>query len=209
MKKIYDISVTLGLENITYPGDTPFTRDWDLRMANADACNLSRLALSAHSGTHMDFPLHFIDGGKSAVDYPVDRFIMPAQVIEIADRERITAKELAAAGIRKRHALLFKTRNSREGLIVSGKYTPDFVALDPDACELIIANGSPMVGIDYITIEKSADGSHPVHQSLLGHDIFILESINLAHIKPGIYSLSCLPLRIHGCEGSPVRAVLQ
>ncbi|MBN1411768.1 MAG: cyclase family protein [Spirochaetales bacterium] len=208
MKTYYDISVTLGRENITFPGDMPFSRGWDLKMEDGGKCNLSHISLSIHAGTHLDFPFHFIPGGKTAEEYAPERFIMPAQVVEIMDENLVTMKELSGRKIKKNHAVLLKTRNSREGLIVSGKYATDFVSLEEEAGRFLIDNDALLVGIDYITVEKSVGGKHPVHEALLGNNIFIMESINLKHVPPGTYTLICLPLKIAGSEGSPVRAVL-
>ncbi len=55
---VYDISVSLGTESITFPGDTPYSRDLTLTIEDSGICNASRLVLSAHSGTHVEAPLH-------------------------------------------------------------------------------------------------------------------------------------------------------
>jgi arylformamidase len=57
---IYDISVLLGEESIDYPGDTPYSRERLSTLQNGGSFELSKLQLSAHSGTHIDAPAHFI-----------------------------------------------------------------------------------------------------------------------------------------------------
>jgi arylformamidase len=65
-----------------------------------------------------------------------------------------------------------------------------------------------MVGIDCASIERYGSEGDPVHRRLLENDLLILEGLDLGGVPPGRYCLSCLPLRIKGCEASPVRAVL-
>ena len=47
-----------------YPGDTSPSRRRVQSIGKGDACNLTDLTLCAHNGTHLDAPLHFIEGGK-------------------------------------------------------------------------------------------------------------------------------------------------
>ena len=129
---IHDISVTLGTESIDYPGDTAYSRN--LIMNSGDSfCNLSRLEMSCHSGTHLDVPFHFYADGKTLDDFQVTDFIKRVHVIEIMDPDRITASEVDWSLISPGEGVLFKTRNSREGLVKFGKFVSDFVYLSPDA----------------------------------------------------------------------------
>ena len=203
-RKIYDISVTLGLESITYPGDEPFRRE--VMRSIEEGAEVSRLIMSSHSGTHMDASAHFIKGGKRIHEYNIERFILPARVIEIKDPKEIKLEELEKSSIPENKALLFKTRNSMEGISRNGKFTKNFVHLSEEAADYCVKRNIPLVGIDYITIEKV--GSNTVHKKLLGNDIIILEGINLKNVPQGEYLLVCLPLKIMDGEGSPVRAIL-
>ena len=89
-----------------------------------------------------------------------------------------------------------------------GLFSESFVYLSPQAAEVCGKKKLGLVGIDYVTIDKFGETSSPAHHKLLGNDILILEAINLKDVPPGKYTLLCLPLKIKGCEGSPVRAVL-
>ena len=94
MEKIYDISVRLGDESINYPGDTPYSRELIQNIKDGGICDLSKLVMSAHSGTHIDAPAHFIQGGKTLDQYELRDFILPAQVIEIRDKLSVRPTEL-------------------------------------------------------------------------------------------------------------------
>lgn len=205
-KKIFDISIILGKESITYPGDEPFFRE--VMKSIESGVEVSRLSMSSHSGTHVDAPAHFIKGGKRIDEIEIERFILPAKVVEIADPFEIRIEELEKCSVMKDQALLFKTRNSVEGISRNGVFTKDFVHLTEEAAEYCVEKKVPLIGIDYITIEKAGNEGNPVHKRLLENDVIILEGIDLKNVPSGDYVLVCLPLKIWKGEGAPVRAVL-
>lgn len=205
---IYDISVTLGEEAIPFPGDPPFSRQMLVTIEESGVCSVSKLEMSAHSGTHIDMPAHFISGGKTLDDYPAGAFIRPARVISISDPVSVKAADIDGIDIAPEEALLFKTANSATGRCKSGIYSKDFVYISPEAAMACIEKNVGLVGLDYITVEKHGDDTHPAHLKLLGNGILLLEGVNLKEVPPGQYTLICLPLKIIGGEASPVRAVL-
>jgi len=205
---IYDISVWLGAGSIDYPGNAPFSREL-IELPKDSAINeSSRLVMSVHSGTHLDFPAHFIPGGKHIDDYPAQRFILPAQVVGIKDKEAVRPSELENLDIKPGDALLFKTDNSISGRCVSGVFCESFVYMSPEAADFCVDKKVSLVGLDYLTVDRYGDKGSPIHYKLLGNDILILESINLKEVPPGRYTLFCPPLKVKGAEGSPARAIL-
>lgn len=206
-KKVYDISVELGTESIDYPGDTAYSRN--LIMNSGDSfCNLSRLEMSCHSGTHLDVPYHFYSNGKKLDEFSVIDFIKRVQVIEISNPVEVSAEDVNWDQIMPGEGVLFKTRNSREGLVKSGEFVSDFVYLSPDAAKKVSECGASLVGIDYISIEKFGVEHFHSHLEVLGKDVIVLEAINLAEVPEGSYTLMCLPLKLKGADASPVRAIL-
>ena len=170
--------------------------------------NLSKLEMSLHAGTHLDFPRHFIPDSKSSENFSVREFILPAHVVSIESATAIEKAELQELKTRPGDAILFKTENSSSGRSVSGIYSKKYVYMEIDAARCCVKKGIKLVGIDYITIEKQGDGTHPVHKTLLENEIMILEGINLKDVPNGRYTLICLPLKLKGAEGSPARAIL-
>jgi arylformamidase len=207
-REVYDITVSLGTESIDYPDTTPYSREETRRIKAGDMCNLSKLVMSAHSGTHVDTPAHFIRDGKNLDEYPVEKWILPAQVVSIADRKAIQPAELENLDIEPGAALLFKTTNSTSGQGISGVFSEDFVYLSPESADLCVEKKVGLVGIDYNTIEGWENESFETHHKILGNGILILEGINLKEVSPGSYTLFCLPLKLKGAEGAPARAIL-
>jgi arylformamidase len=204
---VYDISVLLGEENITFPGDVPYSRETAFSITAGDYCNLSNLILCAHSGTHIDAPAHFIEGAKTIEEFPVERFILPCCVVNIEGEGPVKSEDLKGIDIHKGHALLFRTQNSLCGLSRGGTFSETHVYLSEDAAAFCVELGVSLVGIDYISVDKYGEDS-PIHRMLLDNDVLILEGIDLKPIPAGRYMLIALPLRIKGAEGAPARAIL-
>lgn len=205
--KIYDISVRLGDESIVYPGDPAFVREVVCSIAESGICEVSKLTMSAHSGTHIDTPSHFGESGKRLDDFPPDTFIVPALLIEVAGSE-ITPERLKGNDIRPDEALLFKTANSRSGRCCSGQYSTDYVYLTEAGAAYCVQKAVRLVGIDYITVEQPNKDDFPAHHILLKNEVLILEGLNLREVPAGRYTLIALPLKIKEGEASPVRAIL-
>jgi len=205
---VYDISILLGDEAIDYPRTPPYSRELVYKIKDGKPFDLSKLVMCAHSGTHLDAPSHFILNGKNIDDYPAQRFILPAQVISIEDKEAVRPSELENLDIKPGDAILFKTDNSVSGRCTSGVFSQSFVYMSSEAADFCIEKKVSLVGIDYNAIDKYGDKDLPVHYKLLGNDILILEGINLKEVPPGRYTLFCPPLKIKGAEGSPARAIL-
>jgi arylformamidase len=207
-KKLFDISVCLGRESITYPGDPEFERELLGQINEENQYELSRLNLSSHSGTHIDAPAHFIKGGKRIHELAVEDFLLTAHVVEIKNHKAITSAEIQNTNCNPGEALLFKTDNSKKDKITSGVFSADYVYLTPEAAKFCVSRKVKLVGIDYITIDKPGSEQFESHKILLTQGIIILESINLQAVPQGIYTLLCLPLKIYQGEAAPVRAVL-
>jgi len=130
-------------------------------------------------------------------------------VIQIDTADTITAKDLENAGVpcgTKR--LLIRTRNSKFWELPNEPFHPEFVALSKDAAEWVVGQGIKLVGIDYLAIQKYKNSESRVHEILFEANVVIVEGLKLSEVESGAYSLSCLPLLILGCDGSPARAIL-
>jgi arylformamidase len=208
IKSVQDITITLGKEAADWPGNPPYQRRLITRMKDGDSFDTSLLTMTTHVGTHIDTPAHYIENGKNLDSYPIERWIVPAQVVSIKDEESIKESELLQLDIEPGDALLFKTANSDNPRLRNGVFSDKYVYMSVEAAEFCVSKKIGLVGIDYNSIDRYVEGGSPVHDILLSHDILILECINLKGIAPGRYTLFCLPMKIAGAEGAPARAVL-
>ena len=206
-----DVSVPLRNGMVVWPGDIEVEIEQSHSMQRGDAVNNSSIRMGAHTGTHMDAPLHFIAKGKSIDQLPFDVSIGPARVIEITDKVSIKAEELKQHNIKHGERILFKTRNSPR-CWQSDTFVNDFVYITRGAAQLLADVGVRLIGIDYLSVgsQLDSDKSTPdTHQILLGAEIWLIEGMNLSAISSGNYNLICLPLKLMNSEGSPVRVILQ
>jgi arylformamidase len=206
---IIDISVPLRNQMPTWPGSPGFNLIRWQSIENGDPVNNSSLVCDVHIGTHIDAPSHFFPSGITIDQLPIEVLIGPAFVVYMPHLEVITAKDLNILGIPDETTrLLFHTDNSKLWRNEIKEFYKDFVALTSDAARWIVQRGIRLVGIDYLSVQRYADGPE-THRILLRNNVIIVEGLNLDEVNSGFYELICLPLRIMGAEGSPARAVLR
>ena len=193
-----------------YEGDAPMKFDFLKDMRKGDPLTLSVLSLGAHSGTHIDAPMHFIAGGAPIDQVPLEPLMGSARVIEIPDGvQAIDAAELNKHEWRSAKRILFRTRSSLRGWMDSPEFHKDFAFIAPDAAQLLADAGVALVGVDYISAEQFGAPAPRTHQIILGKGIPIVEGLDLRPVQGGDYDLIVLPVKIVGHEGSPARAILR
>ena len=207
------IDVTATLDPATtpvYEGDAPMTFQFLKDMRKGDALTLSVYSLGAHSGTHIDAPMHFVAGGAPIDRVPLEPLIGPARVIDIPDAvQAIDAAELQRHRWRGSERVIFRTRSSVRGWMKSPTFHRDFAYIAPDAAQLLADAGVRLVGIDYISAEQFGAPAPTTHRILLGKGIPIVEGLALEGVSAGDYDLIVLPMKVAGHEGAPARAVLR
>lgn len=171
--------------------------------------DVSRWLIGAHTGTHVDAPSHFVEGGTSVDQIDIDNVVGPARVLDLRHvEEEITPADLQQAGIGDAKRVLFKTRNSTDALTRAEK-SPTWVGLGPEAAQWLADNGVLFAANDYMTIEAPANTEKwPTHVILCGAGIVILENANLADVEAGDYMMVCQPVPFEGREAAPAPTVL-
>lgn len=202
--RLIDISMPISAEMMVYKNRAEKKPIFKPMKTYADSDFYeSRLDLDLHTGTHVDTPLHMIEGGKTMEQLPLDDWHGQAQLLDLSHvTEAIHAEDLKVFDISAGDIVLLKTRNS-----YSEVFDPEFVYLAEDGAAYLAAIGIKGVGIDALGIER-AQADHGTHKVLFEKGCFILEGIRLAAVDAGRYYLMALPLALVGTEASPVRAVL-
>ncbi|PYO92681.1 MAG: hypothetical protein DMD62_12595 [Gemmatimonadetes bacterium] len=207
------VDVTATLDPATtpiYQGDAPMRFDFLKDMRKGDKFTLSVYSLGAHSGTHVDAPMHFIARGGSVDRIPLEPLIGTARVIEIPDSvQAIDAAELSRHDWKGVPRILFRTRSTLRGWMDSSTFHKDFAYIAPDAAQLLADAGVLLVGVDYISAEQFGAPAPRTHQILLGRGIPIVEGLDLRSAPAGDYDCIVLPLKVAGHEGAPARAILR
>lgn len=206
-----DVSLPVSSRMLTWPGDPPAVVRRTSDMAAGDSSTVSELILGSHTGTHVDAPVHFIEGATGVDAIPLDAMIGEAFVADArglqgaldgADLERLGVP----AGTKR---LLLRSDNSELWREARPAFPDTYVCLSPDGAAWCVDRGLRTVGVDFLSIEQKGAEGHPTHVTLLGAGIAIIEGLNLGDIEPGAYDLICMPLRLTGCDGSPARVTLR
>lgn len=191
-----------------WPGNPNVRIDRIQSIEQGDMCNLSVISMSAHTGTHMDAPLHFLKHGAPMERMPLTATVGPARVIPIRDKNAVTLAELRPHRIRRGERILFKTRNSAQPWH-SGPFRKNFVYISTEAARFLADREIRAVGVDYLSLAGFEKNEVEAHQALLGAGVWIIEGLDLSRVQAGRYTLVCLPLKILGGDGAPARAILR
>lgn len=203
-----DITAIISPDLVVWPGDDAvrITKRSAIGVDGAEA-NVSMLSLSAHTGTHMDAPLHFIENGKDIMRTDIDALIGHAKVFHITNETEITYQEIKDLPIEQGDRILFRTRNSEidwETL----PFMEDYVYLTPEAARFLVEKEVKTIGVDYLSVGGQENGVE-VHKILLGAPVHIIEGLKLNNVEPGDYEMICLPMKIKGADGAPARVVIK
>jgi len=206
--RIYDVTLSISPDLPVWPGDPKIVTQRVSKIEEGDTFNVTRLELSAHTGTHVDAPYHFLQHGKTVEKLSLKLLTGRAFVVHLPDADLITNEVLEQADIPPRtRRVLFKTRNSDYWAKGHTDFNTNYVGLTPEAAETLIQRGVKLVGVDYLSVAPFEDLA-PTHNVLLEAGVIIVEGLNLSEVAPGRYNFYCLPLKITGADGSPARAML-
>jgi arylformamidase len=205
---IYDISLSVSESLVVWPGDPSISVTQVSHLDRGDHATVSRLEMGAHTGTHVDAPAHFVQGGAGVDMLDLGALVGLALVAEVRDADVLTADVLAELAIPLgAERVLFRTRNSNLWAQGRREFDENFVAISEDGARWLVGRGIRLVGVDYLSVAPFG-ASRPTHEMLLQAGVVVLEGLNLSGIRPGMYQLVCLPLKIEGADGAPARAIL-
>lgn len=205
--RMYDITRPVSPRLHVYPGDpaieiTPITQ-----LERGDVANVSRIVLGSHSGTHLDAPRHFLAQGTTVDALDLQVCVGPARVYQLESSTHITVEDLLPLDFTDVQRVVLKTTNGE--LWDAPDFCADYVALTASAAQWLIEHGVRLVGIDYLSVDVFERLDFPVHRTLLGAGVVILEGLDLRAVPSGDYELLALPLRLADSDGAPARAILR
>lgn len=208
--RYYDVTVPVSEATPIYKGDPGVEVHAFKSIADGASANVSEVAFGVHTGTHVDAPNHFIDGTRRVHELDPAKLVGPCRVVRIPD-DVVAIEPRHVGNIAGVERILFKTRNSEFWSSPEDGFRTDFTYLVPETAAMLVENGVVLVGIDYLSIEKSGSPGHPVHVTLLEKEVVILEGVDLRAVVPGDYDLICMPLKYIGAggDGAPARTFLR
>lgn len=207
-KRFFDLTLTVrhGMRGVAIE---PHTR------IDPDGYNTTNLHLYSHSGTHIDAPLHFLDGGSTIDRWSLAQLVGPAHVIDLSSVEPHGMHTVAdllphTAAVTPGCRLLLRTDWSLHADLAD--YRPDMPRISAALARWLVERQVALVGVETPSVaslrpENKAELTE-VHRTLLGGGIVIVESLtNLRELRQQTVEFIALPLKIDGGDGSPVRAI--
>ena len=207
-KNWIDVSVPLHTGMVHWPTDPDVFIERFADMDTGAVCNVSKVEMCAHAGTHMDGLNHFVKDGAPLDTVPFDAVIGPCRVIEIKDADSVKPAELVKHKLRGGERILLKTRNSKRQWWLE-EFDTRFIHISKEAAEHLVERGIRTIGIDYLSVGGYERDGVECHQVLLGAGVWIIEGLNLTKVRTGKYDLVCLPVKIRNSDGAPARAILR
>ena len=206
--RTYDISLAISPDMPVWPGDPQVVIERVREIADGENANVSRLECGVHVGTHVDAPIHFIEGSSGVEVIPLRVLIGRAYVVHLPDSSVIDENTLEGSGIPPRtRRVLFKTSNSKCWAQGEHLFKEDFVAIDASGASWLVRKKVKLVGVDYLSVAPFG-ASRETHRILLENGVVVVEGLDLSEVSQGRYTIYCLPLKIIGCDGAPARAIL-
>jgi arylformamidase len=204
MFKLYDITMTIQ------PSMQVYKNKVEKKPILKNVSNFStgkafetQLTLDAHTGTHIDAPLHMIENGATMDTIDLESLVGPARVLDLTHvTDGISQADLEPFAIQSGEWLLFKTQNS-----FSEEFNFEFIYLKEDGALYLQGLRVKGVGTDGLGIER-AQPNYATHRTLLGAGIHVVEGLRFKDVPAGNYFMVIAPLKLAGIEAAPARAFL-
>jgi arylformamidase len=204
-----DVSVRIHPDMSIWPGSIGVRVTRTRSFEQGDGVVETRLDMDVHCGTHVEGPMHLVEGGAPVQDVSLDTFVGPVWVADVRGSDRLTREVLAGADVpADARRVLLKTDNSVLWTDPTRAFTPEFAALTVDGAQWAVDRGLKLIGIDYLSIQRFEDRAE-THRRLMLGGVAILEGLDLRRANGGWYRLTCLPLLLDGTEAAPARAILE
>lgn len=208
MTEWIDISAPITSGMVVWPGDPEVSISRKQSIAEGSDSNNSEISMSAHTGTHMDAPAHFIEGAPGMDSLPLAAVMGRARVVELPGVAAIWEEHLAPLGIQTGERLLIKTSNSDRDW-ARLPFSEDYAHLSPAGGRFLAGLGVACVGLDYLSVAGYGDEAAETHLALLEAGVWLIEGLYLRGVAPGDYELACLPLPLAGTDGAPARVAIK
>ena len=218
---VVDLTLPLGPDTVMWPGEpAPFAEV--VETVKHDGNYARRVHFYEHSGTHVDAPNHFVEGGQAVTDLPLQTLISPAVVID-------ASADINGNGDAVLELVMVKAWEEKHGLVPAGCVVllrtgwedlydqPELYSAGPDglhypgfgeqAATYLVERGVVGIGIDTLGIDPGVDSDFTVHRHVtLPKQVWHIENLTNLKVLPATGALvfiGVLPL-VDG-SGSPAR----
>jgi len=219
-KRVIDLTLPVHEGMQTYPKHWhPFVEISILGRHGIEMRETRKIVMGTHTGTHIDSPRHFIEGGATVDQIPPENLLGPASLLDLTHikaRTEVSVADLekASEGLPLDKVLI---RHDWCENIGTMDYYSEQPYLSEDAAKWLVDQGCHLVGFDVAMPDDPRNGfgcdkDSPNHKTLLKAGVVIVEYMcNLAAIEQKEFFLVVAPLKIQDGDGAPARcfAVLE
>ncbi|MGO3148008.1 MAG: cyclase family protein [Leucobacter sp.] len=219
--RIVDISPVIDSAAVVWPGDVEYSLAPNWSIVAGDTITVNTVTTTAHVGAHIDAPSHVIDGAPSVFETSLEACIGDCLVVDVSDLVDIASSPRGfapAAAVKSRINALSTRTGPLERLLLrhslgdapqNTRWDPDIPGIDPALVEWFGSQGGLLMGIDLVSFDPANCASLTAHKAAIGHEVVLLEGLDLSKAPVGHAELLALPLPWRGADASPVRAVLR
>ena len=202
IKKIVDLSWEFTADTPIYPGDPEPSVSVATTLEN-EGYNLSTLVMGTQTGSHVDAPYHFSNEGATIDQMELDFFLGDAIVVRVTDKkaeEAITMEDIEPykEQIIPGKIVLFNTNWYKK------RGTEEFFHhpyVNGEVAHYLVEQGVRFIGIDTINADQTG-GTFSEKRLMIGENWAYFDRIDFEN--PYIIAI---PMKVVGCDGSPVRAI--
>jgi arylformamidase len=210
--RFVDLSHPISDGMVTYPGLPVPEITTHLSRAQAETAygpgvtfHIGMVHLCTNTGTYLDVPFHRFEDGYDLTELVLERVAdVPAVLL---DRRGIRSIDLDPSDVSglTGHAVLIRTDHSR--YFGTDRYAVDHPHLVEHAAEVLADTGVACVGIDSLNIDATDDPRRPVHTTLLGSGIPIIEHLtSLDRLPANGFTFTAVPPKVANAGTFTVRA---
>ena len=169
--------------------------------------NITQVSIGTHQGTHLDAMYHFLDGGKTLDQMPLEWCYGKTNIIRIpkGPNDIIYLEDfLPYESLLKPEAKIIYETGWHKHFDKPDFFTA-FPSLSLEAGIFLADKGIRLLGMDTPTPSQQWYEIH--HDILLPKEIVIVESLAYLDKVPDEFIFMGFPLNFKGRDGSPIRAV--
>ena len=210
--RFVDLSHVIENGMPVYPGD-PEPLLEKVASIEEEGVNLTRLVTGSHVGTHVDAPLHFVEGGFSLDEISLSTLIGEGVVLDLSYKgvgSGVSWEDFEKFSylVREGDIVLVYTGTSDHWGEEGWDYKK-FSFIEESGARWLLEKGVKMVGIDCMSVEKFGFSEPVTHRLLLSSGVPLIESLSkrLGELAGKRVFVICLPLKLGGVDGGPARVI--
>ena len=210
-----DLSHTIEDGLVTYKGlPAPIICDYLSRersrelYAPGTEFQIAKIEMVANTGTYLDCPSHRYADGKDLSQIGPESFADLEGVVVHADYRKGLAVGVECFNNQELRGRAVLVHTGWDRHWNTDRYYTDHPYLTEEAAAYLKQREVKLVGIDSHNIDDTRGNSRPVHSTLLGAEILIVEHLCQLSLLPDTnFTFSAIPPKIKGVGTFPVRAL--